>query len=259
MSTCVICHKEFTAKRSDAKYCGKECARKGDKLLGPISQCEQCGKDFHADKPGRKYCSHKCYTDANVGHPAYNPKRRVTKACVVCGTEFETGGRAGGASKAFCSWECRYKGRYRKGKQANALSATDAAYIAGFMDGEGSIMIQPKWNAYSIRISAVNTDHEVMQWIVSATGIGRIYHRKRTNSSHSDTWWWQCASESAESILSQIRPYLRIKAKHADIALEFQERLRNPALKADQSWQVEMFEHVKALNRRGPQPQEMED
>lgn len=63
---------------------------------------------------------------------------------------------------------------------------------------------------------------------------------------------YQSNSEAAESILQQVRPYLRIKHEQADICLDAQERLRNPALKADRSWQYEYRDRVRALNQRGP-------
>jgi hypothetical protein len=45
---------------------------------------------------------------------------------------------------------------------------------------------------------------------------------------------------------------LHIKSQQAALLLDTQERLRNPALKADMVWQEEYLARMHDLNRRGP-------
>lgn len=247
--SCAICCKEFSSKRRDAKYCSKECSREAEVQAMPIDTCLHCGKEFRVDKPERKYCSHECYSAASIGSTR-NSKKRINKHCVVCGTVFESGGRLGDSN--FCSWECRYKGRYRKGKIAKELSLSDAAYIAGFCDGEGCFMLFMRRDVVCIRISAANTNKGILEWLVDVTGTGNIVRKPSNNPKHKVSYQWLCNSESAESVLRQIRPYLRIKTRQADMLLDVQEKLKIPSLKADRAWQKEAYEQVRRMNRRGP-------
>jgi hypothetical protein len=59
-------------------------------------------------------------------------------------------------------------------------------------------------------------------------------------------------ADGAESVLRQALPYFVTKRPQAELAISFQERLRDPALKADRSWQLEALARMKRLNRRGP-------
>jgi hypothetical protein len=45
---------------------------------------------------------------------------------------------------------------------------------------------------------------------------------------------------------------LIVKKQQATLALDFMERIRVPAMKADRTWQLEYRERMKALNKRGP-------
>lgn len=251
---CIICGNQLEGTRAGAKYCSRECSRVAERQKQPLTTCAKCGKEFKADKPDRKYCSHLCFTTAQIGH-THSPKKRIIKNCVACGKEFEAGGRLGRQSREFCSWECRYKGRYRMSKAANTLSPLDAAYIAGFLDGEGSFLLYMRRDVAAVRITATNTNRAVIEWLKEVCGVGIIVKGKTLSDKHRLTWHWNCNSESAELVLRQIRPYLKIKTEQADFAMTVQEKLRDPAQKADRSWQKEAHEHMKFLNRTGPRPE----
>ena len=59
-------------------------------------------------------------------------------------------------------------------------------------------------------------------------------------------------SQAACSILEQVRPYLRIKAEQADLAMAFQRKLKVPAEKALKEWQEDWRWRMKGMNQRGP-------
>jgi hypothetical protein len=176
------------------------------------------------------------------------------KSCLACGTDYEVGGRHGRKlASTFCSRKCHQQSRYRKGTQCNELSTADAAYIAGFIDGEGTIMLIDRANgSVGLLVTIANTKRPVMDWIVAVTGVGRNFTRSPRNPKHATAYWWQASGEAGASVLTQIYPYLKIKHEHARMAMGFQERLRVPALKADRSWQQEYRLRMKELNRRGP-------
>src|SRR3990167_7044618 len=168
-------------------------------------QCKTCGKPLRVSRfPDRQqiYCSRACY------HKDKHPSEQ--KICPTCGNSFTVGISGKPRDNIFCSIACASKTRYRRGYQANEINPTDGAYIAGFLDGEGSIML--------------------------------------IDANHKEGWQFYCNSESAESLLRQILPYMRVKARQAQLAIAFQERLRDPAALADRDWQIEWKAQMAALN-----------
>jgi hypothetical protein len=214
--------------------------------------CETCGNQFTPDKPGRKYCRRSCYTKAQTGAVRLSIRKREDRACIVCGKVFEVGGRAKDRSQETCSIACGNLTRYRHGSATLVLIPTDAAYFAGIMDGEGSIMVLTKRDTCILKLSVSNTHRPLIAWLQEITGIGSIVTQRRASERHSECRYWQCYSEAAESLLKQILPYLRIKRAQADLALSVQERLRDPKLKADRVWQQEAVAQMQAMNKRGP-------
>lgn len=180
------------------------------------------------------------------------------RQCLACGNDFGVGGRGGSKLHAtYCSRECHQRSRYRKGLQCNDLSVADAAYIAGFIDGEGTVMLISRANgSVGLLVTVANTKRPVMDWLTETVGVGRTHTRSERNPKHAAGYWWQASGEAAASVLTQIRPYLKVKHEQAQLGMDFQDRLRTPALKADRSWQQEYRLRMKELNRRGPAPAE---
>lgn len=172
--------------------------------------CETEFSDYHT--PARKYCSSACYTKSRIGKPRPSTRRREQKTCVVCGTQFETGGRAGKRT-LFCSRTCQSFARVRVAK-VNQMSDTDAAYLAGLMDGEGSVtMAMKRQRRTTWRISIANTDFDLLAWCKEVTGCGSIIRKPLSNPNHKDSGGWQCYSWNARDIMKQILPYMKIAEK----------------------------------------------
>ena len=225
--------------------------------------CHHCAKEFQleawAAKRGRgKYCSHECYSQGNKGSTRPTLLRRVQKQCVTCGKDFEVGGRAGPIEQPTCSRECGYKIMYRHGRVCMPLAPLDAAYLAGFWDGEGSFMLHGRSGTGSIafRAAVVGTKVEVINWVKEITGIGVIIHHKDPNPNWAEKHLWWVNGDGAWSFTKQLLPYLKLKRLQAELAIAFQERLREPSLKADRSWQEEWRQKMRDMNRRGPVKQE---
>ncbi len=181
-------------------------------------------------------------------------KKRITKICPVCKQEFETGGRAGRRTKIFCSNRCSFLARYRHGSICNKLNKIDCAYIAGFIDGEGSIIIyKRREDSYGMRITITQAEKGlwILEWIQEITSVGSITHKIRESILHAPCHQWACNSEAAETLLKQILPYLKLKREQAELALSFQGKLREPELKADRDWQINFRQTMQALNMRG--------
>lgn len=186
-------------------------------------------------------------------------KDPVERACLVCGGTFLVGPWGYGYRSwdaVYCSVECRNLGRTRKSATCNELTPTQAAYLAGMVDGEGSFMLKPhngRNGVLILRVTIVNTHLGVLEWCKQVTGIGSVIPRTYTGNTNQKTnYSWVVSSGSAASFVIQIQPYLIIKAAHAALALDACERLRIPALKADRTWQAEWRLKMQALNKRGP-------
>jgi hypothetical protein len=129
------------------------------------------------------------------------------------------------------------------------LASTDAAYIAGFLDGEGSIMLYRRKDRgkVELRITATNTHREILEWIMSTTGCGSIIAQGQPNpDKHYPAWHWRIKPSDCVALLEVVRPYLRLKASQADLAMEFQQRSDT---EGNGLWQEDYRERMAALNR----------
>lgn len=93
---------------------------------------------------------------------------------------------------------------------------TEKAYIAGIIDGEGSIMlIKFHKNQYpSPCISISSTDIELLEWIKNTTKMGRILRKKNYNKEkHLDSYTYRVIYDEAIKLLEEIEPYLIIQKK----------------------------------------------
>lgn len=183
----------------------------------------------------------------------------IYKTCPTCGMSFPVcpPGKASRtypkSNQVFCSRPCSLKSRYRRGGKCAELSKADAAYIAGFLDGEGSVLLYRRRDKAALRVVFANTNLEILEWIAEVANCGSIVVHVGTGSPmHKQGYLLQFNAEAAESLLRQVRPFLHIKVKQADLAMLFQERLRDPALNADRVWQNEYRATMQSMNQRGP-------
>lgn len=97
---------------------------------------------------------------------------------------------------------------------------TERAYIAGIVDGEGSITINITRCRWSPLISVINTYEELIDWLVPCFHTNKLPlkspkgNRKRYVINVWKTW-------DVIAILEQIMPYLIVKKRSAELVLEF--------------------------------------
>lgn len=97
-----------------------------------------------------------------------------------------------------------------------ALTSEEKAYIAGIIDGEGSIMLLKfHRNQFpSPCISVSSTTIELLNWIKSVTKVGTIKNKKNYNSEkHRNSFTYTIKYNDAINLLVQIEPYLVINTK----------------------------------------------
>lgn len=182
----------------------------------------------------------------------------ITKQCIACGGDFNVcpPGKSSRTCRAkydqvFCSNKCSCKSRYRSGIDCAELSDVDAAYIAGFLDGEGSIMIIGRADAFMLRVSFANNKRNVLEWIREKTGVGNVTEKSRENQNHATSYMLLINSNAANSLLKQVSKYLIIKKEQSLLAMEFFGNLRTPKLKSEREWQAAARATMQELNHRG--------
>jgi len=98
----------------------------------------------------------------------------------------------------------------------DVMTSEEKAYIAGIIDGEGSIMLlkfhSNQFPAPCISISS--TTLELLQWIKSKTNMGTISGKKNYNpEKHKNSYTYTIKYNEAIDLLIQIEPYLIIESK----------------------------------------------
>lgn len=105
------------------------------------------------------------------------------------------------------------------------LSETDAAWLAGFVDGEGTIASARggRGGRYiTWKLSVPNTHYGSLQHCLDVTNVGSITPRMGIGDNRKPIWHWQVFSQAnIASILRQILPYLVIKREAALRFLEW--------------------------------------
>lgn len=98
------------------------------------------------------------------------------------------------------------------------LTPEEKAYLAGIIDGEGSIMLLTFHHNQlpSPCISISSTTLELLEWIKDRTGIGEIKAKKNYNTEkHKNSFMYVIKYDNALNLLENIEPYLVINSKKA--------------------------------------------
>ena len=95
----------------------------------------------------------------------------------------------------------------------------DWVYLAGIIDGEGSVQIShhPPYN-YNVTLSVVNTDKRLIDWMVDRWP-APVHASPR--SGRKTCYQWMLHNTHAASILRRVRLHMIVKREQANLALEF--------------------------------------
>lgn len=152
-------------------------------------------------------------------------------------------------------------------EQSLVCTETELAWLAGFIDGEGSIVLSshkpnPRKRQVSqlwvMRLTVTNSYQESIMLIQSWFG-GSVEKRKRAKPHHKQTWKWECSGKRARFVLEKIKPYLIVKKSQCELALKYAETLwisgrghgRNKLSERVLKIRGELVSKVRALNKRG--------
>ncbi len=105
----------------------------------------------------------------------------------------------------------------------------ERAYMAGFIDGEGAVMLRYFGKKYiALEVYVANTDIGVLRELQEIWG-GSIVQTKTQKVSHKTCYRLHFFSKVATELLREIAPFLKVKRGQVAIALEFRETI-NPHL-----------------------------
>ncbi len=145
---------------------------------------------------------------------------------------------------------------YGTGPACRELLITDAAYIAGLIDGEGCIGISYRRRTNrAARFQpcvAINiTDRDVLRWMAEITGLGAVLGPFIPGARRAETYRWSIFSWSAASLLIQICPFLKIKRANAELLIAVDADLRLGGVR-DADWVQTIKQSFHELNAKGP-------
>lgn len=104
----------------------------------------------------------------------------------------------------------------------NVLTPVDAAYIAGLIDGEGTITLTRKHRNENrqLSISISSTEKDLLEFVLSTAGVGKITNKSTAQAHHTPSFVYAIYNRQALDLLEQLFPYLRgYKARRAALIL----------------------------------------
>jgi hypothetical protein len=137
------------------------------------------------------------------------------------------------------------------------LQPTEFAYIAGVIDGEGTIGIyRLSSNKFQMKIVVANTSWPLLEWIRERVG-GALIPAAKATSKHRMSWQLVVSQYQAAPLLLGCRQLLQVKRAQADLALRYMEEYipansrlgPSEAQVARRRW---YWDETRRLNRRGP-------
>lgn len=148
------------------------------------------------------------------------------------------------------------------------MTDPQAAWLAGFIDGEGSLMIsrrsRSKCTEWSALLAVSNTDMRLIDRCRLLASGGVIAHVDMTNRGNAkDAYIWTLKGPRLTAVLDAILPHLVAKRRQAELLIEIRRGTRNGARRgrpwgqgtvlseAQQARRQEIRDEVRRLNQRG--------
>ncbi len=102
------------------------------------------------------------------------------------------------------------------------IENTALAYIAGLIDGEGTITLTRLHRSQNrqLVVSISSTEKPMLDYVHNVVKAGKIISKKNYQEHHSASFAYSITNRQALVLLEQIQPYLKsYKAKRAEIIL----------------------------------------
>lgn len=184
-----------------------------------------------------------------------------TQRCPVCEREFyhHHGGRH---TRVCCSEACLRQFNEAKYVVKRTLSVADAAYLAGLVDGEGTLSLWRCRRAgnrsgfqYQITFTISQASHPFLEEIRQMVGNGRIGRSNPNKSApqHKACFVLVFGNHPTRWVLPQLMPYLRRKRRQAEVVLKYFATLEVASRRntAGHEERAALYAECHDLNRRG--------
>lgn len=96
-------------------------------------------------------------------------------------------------------------------REVAELTQIQAAYIAGLVDGEGTVTLTRKHRNENrqLAVTISNTEIRLLKYVLAVTGAGKITGKRTTEERHTPSFTYAIYNRQALALLKQIHPYLR--------------------------------------------------
>lgn len=104
----------------------------------------------------------------------------------------------------------------------NPLRTEDIAYIAGLIDGEGTITLTRKHRNENrqLAVTISNTERALLDYVLRTIGVGKITKKRTSLPQHTPSFTYAVYNRQALGLLSKIHPHLRTyKRQRASLIL----------------------------------------
>ena len=129
------------------------------------------------------------------------------------------------------------------------LSKWQLAWLAGFIDGEGTIGIYQVNGRPQLQLKVNNTCLTVIEFIHTLTGIGSVTYVDKAKQLNSKSvlpqkYWRVTSASEMRDIISKLLPYLLVKTDQAIMMLEFCDGKASGNFIHDASYYYEMTKRL---------------
>jgi hypothetical protein len=150
------------------------------------------------------------------------------------------------------------------------MDRTERAYMAGIIDGEGCIYVNKRkptgrrvTPGYGVKVCISITDRGLVDWMAAHAGLQSIHHVANPGPNRKPKWYCAWNNSMAELLLNQVREFLVIKTRQADLGLELLAHMRTtpleknalnmmaPVSQENISYRESIKIKIGALNKRG--------
>lgn len=103
------------------------------------------------------------------------------------------------------------------------LKSADAAYLAGLIDGEGTVTLSREQVGENGRLAVTisNTELAILKFVVKVSCVGKITNKRTYSHLHTPSYCYKVTNRQALALLEQIAPYMHsYKRKRAALALK---------------------------------------
>ena len=96
-------------------------------------------------------------------------------------------------------------------REVRLLSVAEAAYLAGLIDGEGTVTLSRK-HAGDMRqlvVSISSTELPILEFALRSIGAGKLTNKGTTQAHHTPSYAYALWNRQALALLVQVEPYMR--------------------------------------------------